>query len=286
MKFVDNDRLAWLIFEYIVACDYLDSSKVNIENVLDWLKLSSSVDSITIDTAKYDNAIFYCGTALDYENAKSSLMSFLTTELVRFHFAWGALESLVTEFIPPKKIEQFGKINALCGYLKKSNLKDLLPTGYIEEYYHLVELMEKTFQYTQDINAIVFPTTIGGSKKNHIDSVGIGVYSVYRIRNKFAHGSMVFPEPEDYGDGAELNKELIVVATRIVLMTIIMLLVNDVKNDDFVLDPEEFRFIKYFVPVSYEYSLINQLGGHSSAFHKVTAVRYLRNLCIDRIYRQ
>ena len=282
MKFVDNDRLAWLILEYFLACDYFHGDKVNIGNAIDWLKLSSSVDSINIDTAKHDDSVLYCGIVWDYEEARSKLMSSLSTELVRFHFVWGALESLIAEFVPSAKIKKFGKINALCGYLKKSNLEGLLPKGYVEEYNNLIELMGKINQYKNDIDAIAFPVTDNPNELIHVDIAGIGVYSVYRIRNKFAHGSMKFPEPESHDEDAGLNKELIIIATRIVLMTIIILLVNDIKMDDFVLDPSEFSFIAELELDSYEYSLMEQLDEDNFDFHKITATTYLRNLCTDR----
>lgn len=282
MKFVDNDRLAWLILEYFLACDYFHGDEVNIGNAIDWLKLSSGVESINIDTAKHDDSVLYCGIVWDYEEARSKLMSSLTTELVRFHFVWGALESLVAEFVPSAKIKKIGKMNALCDYLKKSNLEDLLPKGYLEEYNNLVELMKKISQYKNDIDTIRLPTANNSNEANHIDIAGIGIYRVYKVRNKFAHGAMEFPEPESHDEDAGLNKELIIVATRIVLMTIIMLFVNDIKMDDFILDPNEFSFIEDLELDSYEYSLMEHLDEDNFDFHNITATTYLRNLCIDR----
>ena len=281
MKFVDNDHLAGLILEYIMACDYIYESEINLENVVDWLKLSSGVNSIAIDTTKYDHSLTYCGHALDYENARSKLMSSLTTELVRFHFVWGALESLVAEFVPQADVERFGKINALCDYLKKSCLEGLLPKGYREGYSRFVELMREISQYKNDLDAINI-TRSKQSKKRHIDIAGIGVYSVYKVRNKFAHGSMEFPEPDGYGEGAEFNKELIIFATRIVLMTIIMLFISDIKNNNAAMTLDNFRFIKSFKFDSYEYSLTSQLDEPGFDVHKVTAVRYLQHLCLDK----
>lgn len=281
MNFIDNDHLAWLIFEYVADSYYHDDSEVNIASVLEWLKLSSSVETVAINTTKYDDCLAYCGEAWDYEEAKSELMSSLTTELVRFHFAWGALESLLAEFVPQAKIKEFGKINALCGYLKLSNLEGLLPNGYLDEYAHLFELMQEVGQY-KDVNVLALPMTGKQSRRGHIDIAGVGVYSVYMVRNRFAHGSMTFPEPEDYGEGAKSNKELIVVSTRIVLMTMIMLLINDIKNDDFTLNPGRFDSIKLFEFASYENSLIDLISNTNPDGRKATAIRALRQLCIDR----
>ena len=277
MKFIDNDRLAWLILRYFLVYDYFKEYDDNISTVTDWLKLSSSIDSITVDTTKYDGSLAHCGKAWDYEEAKSELMSYLTTELVRFHFVWGALESLITEFVPVEKVERFGKINALCGFLKKSQLEDFLPNGYVKEYDHLIALMRKTNQYKNDIKFLESSAAINNPIKNYIDISGIAVYSVYRIRNKFAHGLMKFPEPEGYSNDVELDKDLIVVATRLVLMTIIILLINDIKKNDFALDVNEFDF----TIDSYELSLLNYSRNCLSNAQEITAIRYLRSLCID-----
>lgn len=281
LKFIDNDHLAWLILEYVADRYPPYTSEISIASVLEWLKLSSSVDAVTIDTTKYDDCLAYCGKAWDYEEAKSELMSSLTAELVRFHFAWGALESLLAEFVPQANIKKFGKINALCGYLKSSKLEGLLPNGYLDECDHLYELMQEIGQYKKN-NALALPEKGKQSRKDHIDITGVGVYSVYMVRNNFAHGSMTFPEPEDYGEGAKSNKELIVVSTRIVLMTMIMLLINDIKNDDFALNPGLFDSIKLFAFDSYENSLIDLLDNTCSDNRKTTAIRSLRQLCIYR----
>ena len=51
-----------------------------------------------------------------------------------------------------------------------------------------------------------------------IGAPGIGLYAVYKIRNLFAHGSMAFPQPDSERRPISSHSDLIVHATRIVLL--------------------------------------------------------------------
>lgn len=174
------------------------------------------------------------GHAWDYEWVRA-VISELGTKLVRFHFAWGSLESIISALVPSEKIEKFGKVNALCGYLKMQNLEAFLPNHYLEEYVHLISLMREVDQYQKDLEALDMLTETRYSCKQHVDSAGIGVYTVYKIRNRFAHGVLHFPEPEEYSGEQPHDIEIIDAATRIVLMTILTLLINDTKDNNFSL---------------------------------------------------
>ncbi len=61
---------------------------------------------------------------------------------------------------------------------------------------------------------------------------------VYKIRNRFAHGSLKLPTPSDYDCDTDeyITPELIDYAISIVLFSIIMILLVDCKEFDEVMD--------------------------------------------------
>lgn len=235
MPLSKNEYLAWRIADYLVSCDYFDNYEGDFYSAIEWLNLCSGLETVNIVPNKYDEGLLYCGSAWDYEASKSNLSSKLSTELVRFHFAWGSLESMITALVPSEKIERYGKVNALCGYLKMQDLENLLPNFYLEEYCHLISLLREINQYQKDLKVLDMLVETKFSFKQHVDSAGIGIYVVYKIRNRFAHGVMHFPEPEEYSGEPAYDVEMIDVATRIVLMTILTLLINDTKDNNFSL---------------------------------------------------
>ncbi len=78
----------------------------------------------------------------------------------------------------------------------------------------------------KDLKALDMLTETKYSYKQLVDPAGIGIYTVYKIWNKFAHGALRFPKPEEYGGEQVFDVEIIDIATRIVLMTILTLLIK------------------------------------------------------------
>lgn len=262
MDLPKNEYLSYCIIDYLATYyRYEFQSACEGWNAIEWLSISSNLESVRISPSRFDDGLFYCHTARDYTKSKCELQSDLTTELVRFHFAWGALESLIKVFVPAKRVEKYGTINALCGYLRNCGLEQHLPVGYIDEYEHLVSLLRTAGGYQKELTKLNLNTKISYNFKDYVDISGIGIFVVYRVRNQFAHGTMRFPEPEEYSGEYICETELIEVATRIVLMEILVLLISDIKGKDFFLEDEDF-FLED----------IEEDAKHS-------ALEYLKNLC-------
>lgn len=235
-----NDYLSWKIAEYLGVCVHYYENGKGLHNVVDWLMLCANLESVNIEPSKYDEGLLYCGSAWDYEQSKSDVLSKINKELVRFHFAWGALESMVSSFVPEEKIEQHGKINALCGFLTSSNVKEFVPNSFISLFNRLIELLRIIPQYSEELASVNMSVETKYHYRQHVDISGIGIYVVYKIRNRFAHGAMQFPEPEEHGGEEIRDIDLISAATRITLFTILILIINDIKNDDYYIDDNLF----------------------------------------------
>lgn len=258
MTFIENDQYAFHIVEYMMRCHYEYIFDENVGNAIDWLGLSSRIESVSIPPSKYDDGLMVCRSALDYELSRSKMLSSFTTELMQFQFVWGALESMIAECVPQDETNSYGKINALCGYLKNSDAKAYLPKGYEGSYALLIKYLKNIRQYRIDLRQLELGDNLQIPMKSYLDISGAGVYLVYRIRNRFAHGSLRFPESEEYSEYTGVNKDVIPIATRITLMTIVMLLLDDIKSCDDSLDPQ--------------YCCLGSEG--------VSAIDYLKSLCL------
>ena len=224
-----NEWLSWKIAEYLIENNYFDEYYGYIGNALDWLSLCSSLNTVEIQPNRFDEGLLYCGSAWQHEVDRSKLHSLVTTELVRFHFAWGAMEHMLPTFFDLSKAAK-GKIGKLCEHLKMQQLEQVMPDFYEEEYGSLISLLLEANEYSEDLRALGINETNLFPSSPRIDTAGAGIYVVYKIRNRFAHGAMRFPEPEEYCGEPPRTLDIIVISTRIVLMTILLLLIGDLRN--------------------------------------------------------
>jgi len=81
------------------------------------------------------------------------------------------------------------------------------------------------------------------SVSSYMGSSGIGIKLVSKIRNKFAHGSEKFPEPEGWGSHSSCDSRLILAATRIVLLSMQIALIAYFRNVDFYVDCLKYEFM-------------------------------------------
>lgn len=197
--------------------------------VSDWLLLSGGVMKVELVRESLDpEADMFCRGASEFEAERNELHSGLTLQLTKFSFIWGALENLIDIISPASAPNRRGKVNAACYYLKQysgsseqffsydrflKNLKDLIA---IIPYYHSL------------LNEF--------SPKAHVSTHGTGLYVVYRIRNRFAHGAMALPLPEDDPETSP-DKMLIHVSSHIVLLTMQMLISSYLRDYTFDVRP-------------------------------------------------
>lgn len=198
--------------------------------ISEWLDIASGIKNVSMDSAifKCNN---YCSQAWEYDVERDSLLSKIVTQITIFNFVWGSLESLI-DYVDPKDVpKNRGKINAICNYLnenyKMNNpiviyndvLADLLAN--VKKVYHYCELEDKF------------------KLKSFINLAGVGLQVVYKIRNKFAHGSLCFSEPEEWNLSKPVDDKIVNLATRIVLLSIQMILFTLFYKDSFMIQPHE-----------------------------------------------
>lgn len=193
----------------------------------DWLNIASGIESVTVNTSKYDNDIIYCSSACDFEEKRSELLSLLTTRLTVFNFVWGSFESVTKIFLPEKQRKMV--VDPTIRFLKKHYCSEPTLAFYRDQLYTLYKYLENHGIYKKYCTEFRL--------KNRDDLHGLGLHVVRKIRNELAHGSPEMPLPDDWGEKASnllppehRHLELVDTCTRILLFTIQMLLLVRVRG--------------------------------------------------------
>jgi hypothetical protein len=193
-----------------------DDEILEFNDAAEWLDVAASVCKVEVLTGGED--VIYCETVMDYENARSDLLSHIVTELVVFQFVWGAFETVVKIVGPPPP-----SIKGADGLINKavSFIKDVRPFPAYDELLDEVRcLLKHQPEYAQRLRQDQIPQHMGPS--------GIGIDFVRQVRNKFAHGAAKLPRPDDCTHGwcgkRSREPELVGLCCRIVLFTIQMVL--------------------------------------------------------------
>lgn len=194
-------------------CSYQDAAN--------WLELAAGVCRVEVLTARFDDCLMYCGTVMDYEDARSELMSMIATQLAIFQFAWGAFETVAKIADPP---------------VIPVNLRFQGKNGTVDRIIYLLKEVTPAAAYLETVEQLKrelppknpFPGFGKTAVPAYMGLSGFGINLVRRVRNKFAHGASRFPEPANTKDGWSGTKSpwpnFIALNTRLVLFTIQMLL--------------------------------------------------------------
>ena len=205
-----------------------DGETLDWMNASSWLHFAASVNDVSVDTAYFDESVMMCGRANDYHNAKSDLFSELASAMTTFGFCWNALESVIKVIDPPRvprNIKSNARLIDNGIYFLATEYEPRLPVRcYNETAGGLLDLVRQ-LPYYRTSCAIQFDS--------FMTMPGYGLHIVRKIRNKFAHGTIELPEPEEWSQSPPRDTELIAESTRVVLLTMQMMLIAFFKNDSF-----------------------------------------------------
>ena len=99
-----NCESAWDLYNFIIELEYV-YEQGHSTSAMSWLKLLINLEDIQFDIAKYDDGVLYCKCVWEYEKTQMKHLKVVNLELIRFHYAWSALECFISYFIPKEKIE-------------------------------------------------------------------------------------------------------------------------------------------------------------------------------------
>ena len=239
----------------------------------DWLDIAASIESVELNTTRFDESVQWCEPAWHYESKRSKLLAHFITRLTVFNFIWGCLETVIKIIAPGgfnyELARQIGikgdMIDRAIYYLKMK----IIPFHRIPLYDDLLAdfrlLIRKHANYSKLEKQF---------KENEMISLaGLGIHIIRMVRNDFAHGSAQLPSPDDWGEhGASFSEaetiylDLIEISSRIVLLTIQMLLLSYYGGQHFLVN-----------------SLKDSVNGltYEEDIHVVARVLHLRDYNID-----
>lgn len=201
-------------------------------NTIDWLDIAAGVESVKVTTSKHDDTVAYCETVMDYEDARSKLLSKLATRLTIFNFVWGSFESVAKALLGDKRSSI---VDRAINFLKQNYISSPPMAGYKDALRDLAALIkdDSTYEVSSDAFKIKGPADLNG----------LGLHVVRKIRNDLAHGSANLPRPDDWGEGKTnlqssecRHLKLIDTCTRIVLLTVQMLLLVHVRGKEITVE--------------------------------------------------
>jgi hypothetical protein len=222
---LEIDEHAWRLSNFFTSLYFHESEDQEWLHMSEWLHMASSIVNVDIDSTRFDRSdmdIFeiYCSAV-----SRSNVWAKHCMELSRFNFIWGCLEYVIKRITPTET--GGSKVNLGCNYLTK--FYDKKP---IKEYEYYLEALKTTLQdsYTQlvDLNAEL--KKIKDQKWSYVCE---GLFIISKVRNLFAHGALPLPTFEDEIEDAETYK-IVTISSKIILLTIQMLLLAYFKEDDFI----------------------------------------------------
>jgi len=198
---------------------FISANPYDFDPVTSWLKISSGITEVKFISDLFDPDVMWCGSAMEYEDAKSEFHSRLICELTRFIFIWGGLELLV-DMLTLKNCPHYpGKVNKVNYFLKENYKKRYQVIDHYQDVVECLKILLTRNTWYGDVKDIF------SSSKCTCDDL-IGLKAVYKIRNLFAHGAFHFSEPEDWNMVKPLDVPIVATSSRIVLMTMQMLLLS------------------------------------------------------------
>ena len=185
--------------------------------VSEWLRVAAAIKNVDVDWIRFDASFGWCSGADSYEFAKEKILRRFVTNLTVFTYTWGAVEAAIEAVSPPFHPDKSkrGKISNACNFLCTYFRNRLTITPYLEVVSQFYGLVSKSPSYGELTDQFATQDRIGPE--------GFGLFAVYKLRNKFAHGNMVFPAPDAQHRSISDAPSVIECATRIVLLSIQML---------------------------------------------------------------
>ena len=141
-------------------------------DIPDWLIISSGIKNVEFDVARLDMSFHVCKRAHEWISSFEDTIQKYVTELTRFTYIWGALESLV---------KLSGKRKRLVLQANEV-LKNSLPTqGIIAPYNNLLNDLNEHIKFSQIHQGQLYKLF----NPKYITNSCLGLHIINKIRNSF-----------------------------------------------------------------------------------------------------
>ncbi len=198
----------------------MDGEHLDYTMAADWLGMAADILEVKVLTSRFDESPLYCESVAKFEHARTKLLTRLATQLSIFSYAWGAFET-VAKIVDPRPVPTELWTSGASGLVDRVifDLKNYTATrSYLRALRVLGQVLSRRPAYP-DLARM-------GDQPKHMGICGVGIDFVRRVRNRFAHGASIIPCGVGWSEGASAEPHAIALCTRIVLLTIQMLLSN------------------------------------------------------------
>lgn len=175
----------------------------------DWLMIASGIKEINFTWNRFDKTSQkeWCRPAYEYDLAKENVTNSYIYELTIFNYIWSAFEYICKETFTNNQIRKYGKVSCVTNLIKE------------ESYFPILQFNYYKVSFNNSFSKIKNQKLFDFKKNNFNNEIEI----IYKLRNKLAHGDLIFPEHPDYSTdfkNPELLFEFISSCSRIVLFYI------------------------------------------------------------------
>ncbi len=161
---------------------------------IDWLELAAGLLDVEIDTGRHDALLMMCGRAREWHSSRSDELARMPTELTRFLYVWCALECLARAAQLTRRVGDDDMLDhaAMREHLIHRLTRLPLPSGFEG----VVDKLRRAVARHPDFGerfvrrlavSEAYPTCV------------LGLTAATELRNHFAHGSIVNPDPSEWG---------------------------------------------------------------------------------------
>ncbi len=262
------------LFELGLACDYLnnqanytepgsDSSRlIHTRTIGEWLKLSAQLDSVQINTWKFENDSGYCGSFAEQVESDQKHYSSYAKVLTKFLFITSALEEAYrfsNEFFssPEYASKMSRKSQLKSPAIRAAIFLDEMGVNFLPKH-----LKHRTDQFESIFNVYIkrHKLELSGMKYAKRDDVSYGLHLVRNLRNHAAHGVFPLVPNPDYSWSTNWDSDILTTilghACRLSAMYLQALLARcnqGFKADEYIRcydsdEPEFAYFIKNCTP--------------------------------------
>lgn len=184
-------------------------SQTKYKQLYDWLMIASGIKKIDFTWNRFDKTSQkeWCRPAYEYDLAKENVTNSYIYELTIFNYIWSAFEHIAKESFSKNQIRRIGKVGCVTNLIWE------------EKYFPVLFFKYYKTSFNDSFSKIRKQKLFDFKK----DSFNNELEIIYKLRNQFAHGELIFPNHPDYSSSVknpELSFEFISNCSRIVLFYI------------------------------------------------------------------
>jgi hypothetical protein len=223
--------------------------KYRSKELSEWLEIGASIETVRLNTGRYDPSFRMCSQAREYAAERSEFLSEWVKRFSVFNFVWGGLEIATKIVVPDSWEASLSTSDRAASYLA-DEFGIRSPVYFYREVLGKLRSSVRVLWKTSSRFVSFDDPERRRPEYNRFKSIyeefgryglaelsGLGVRIVKCLRNQLAHGDTSVPKLSDYRSGEEKLQELederrqtIDLCTRILLLSVQMMLLSGTED--------------------------------------------------------